>query len=80
MLFLGLVGVEAGATQGRSQCGGMDGDDRPQARLIVGAENDLLVAIAIDVLEHTHVVFVSLESTRHCVYRWEPSYRRKVAG
>jgi hypothetical protein len=53
-VVFGLVREEPGAAQGRAQCRGVDRDDGAQPGLIVGTENDLLVAIAVDVLEHTH--------------------------
>ena len=44
----GGVGVEAGAAQARPECGVVQGDDRPQPGLGVGAEGDLLVAREVD--------------------------------
>src|SRR5690606_3456555 len=42
-LLLRRVGVEAGASQGRAERGGVDGDDGSQAACLVLAEDDLLV-------------------------------------
>ena len=44
----GGVGVEAGAAQARPERGVVQGDDRPQPGLGVGAEGDLLVAGEVD--------------------------------
>ena len=46
-LGLAGVGVEAGAAEGRAAGGGVDRDDRSEAAALVGADDDLLVAVEL---------------------------------
>jgi hypothetical protein len=56
----------------------MDGDDGLETGRVVGAVNDLLVAIAVDVLEDTH--FVVLLGKDAPLRLSGTSYRRKNLG
>jgi len=53
-VVLRRVRVEAGATQGGAEPGGVDGDDRPQSGGPVVAVHDLLVIVRSDAVEHVH--------------------------
>src|SRR5690606_10798516 len=50
-LLLGLVRPHAGAAQRGPEHGVVDGDDGLQAGILVVAEDDLLVAVGVEVLE-----------------------------